>query len=278
MVKSIDSFNHFNSLKEVKINDSTKHVVSYNNLSSREDYTMNLDDFNSKDKSSHKKSFFIDRLVGSYKGYDPNNLNIIISREYSRDQYGNKLGLKYNNIDEVIKDLDKLKKVYSDYEGFAYYNQNVYLETYKYDSIQVSGCCPTSFAMIATYLKGETILPTDVIDAFLPYCYSSGTDVTGECFPDVCSKFGLKANRLDAFNKEQLMSELKKGNPIILNVVAGQFTSSGHYIVLLGIDDNGNVIVADPNSVYNSTQTYPIEVLMSQTNNTDGAAWSFEKE
>ena len=130
--------------------------------------------------------------------------------------------------------------------------------------------------MVATYLTGNNTFPTDVVEDFNPYCYETGTDVTGECFPDICEKYNIKPNRLDVHNKEQLLSELGEGNPIILNVIKGNFTGSGHYITLLGLDNNGDVIVADPNNVANSVKSYPIDLLMNQANDTNGAAWSFE--
>ncbi len=218
-----------------------------------------------------------DRFVGDYHGYNGDGLDIIISREYNRGDYGVATDQTYHSRDEVIADLEKLNKIYSDYPGFTYYNQNLYLENYKYDSIQVAGCCPTSFAMVATYLTGEDVLPTDVIGAFQPYCYESGTDVTGNCFPDVASQYGLTPKMLDWHNPDVLKAELEANHPIILNVSAGDFTNSGHYIVLLGIDKDGNVIVADPNSVSNSTRTYSLDRLISQTHEIDAAAWSFSK-
>ena len=44
------------------------------------------------------------------------------------------------------------------------------------------------------------------------------------------------------------------------------------------VDDDGNYIIADPNSVSNSTQTYTYEELKRETNNTASAAWAFRKD
>ena len=44
------------------------------------------------------------------------------------------------------------------------------------------------------------------------------------------------------------------------------------------VDDDGNYIIADPNSVSNSTQTYTYEELKREMNNTASAAWAFRKD
>ena len=209
-------------------------------------------------------------------GYNNDSLDIIIEREYTRDSEGNKIEPAFKSREEVIDKIEKLNKNFSDYPGFIYYNQNLYLENYKYDTIQNSGCCPTCFAMVATYLTGKETTPLDVIEAFNPYCFPDGTDVTGDCFPDVSSQFGLEAEKIDWHNKDAIVKELNEGHPIILNVGKGDFTSSGHFIVLLGINNDGKVVVADPNSISNSITNYDIDSILAQTANIENAAWSFK--
>ena len=47
----------------------------------------------------------------------------------------------------------------------------------------------------------------------------------------------------------------------------GDFTTTGHFIVLTGIGDNGDVLVNDPNSKKNSEKSWSIEKLIPQIRN-----------
>ena len=59
---------------------------------------------------------------------------------------------------------------------------------------------------------------------------------------------------------------LEAGNPVILALGAGDFTSSGHYIVLTDYQD-GQFYVNDPNSRIRSEQTWTYEQLEGQIRN-----------
>ena len=59
--------------------------------------------------------------------------------------------------------------------------------------------------------------------------------------------------------------------PVSYTHLPGDFTSAGHFIVLCGIKDNGEIIVHDPNSRKNSEKSWDLERLMSQIKN----LWSY---
>jgi hypothetical protein len=44
----------------------------------------------------------------------------------------------------------------------------------------------------------------------------------------------------------------------------GDFTYTGHFIVLTGVDANGDIIVNDPNSRKNSEKHWSLETLIPQ--------------
>ena len=51
----------------------------------------------------------------------------------------------------------------------------------------------------------------------------------------------------------------------------GDFTTTGHFIVLAGIANDGQVIVHDPNSAERSGRTWDLERVLSQCAN----LWAF---
>lgn len=59
---------------------------------------------------------------------------------------------------------------------------------------------------------------------------------------------------------------LKNGQPIICSVGPGDFTTSGHFIVLVGMED-GKIRVNDPNRHSTSSQLWDYDTLAGQINN-----------
>ncbi|CEI74267.1 C39 family peptidase [Romboutsia hominis] len=138
----------------------------------------------------------------------------------------------------------------------------------KYGSnfIAIDGCGPTSLAMVAVGLTGNTnINPKAVSD----FAYNSGYYVEGigskwSLMTDGASNFGLKGKEIP-LSKEVIISTLKKGEPIIATMGPGTFTTQGHYIVLTGVDKDGNIIVNDPDSKEKSNKTWDIDIFMKET-------------
>ena len=58
-----------------------------------------------------------------------------------------------------------------------------------------------------------------------------------------------------------------------MSMYPGTFTSSGHFIVLTGINDDGSISVADPNSEERSKNTYDISTFVNEGHE----MWSFDK-
>lgn len=83
-------------------------------------------------------------------------------------------------------------------------------------------------------------------------------------------KLGLEVHSV-IFDKEHIKKELNSGRPIICILGPGDFTTTGHFIVLTGVDENGGIIVNDPNSIINSKKSWDIEQLMHQIRN----LWSY---
>ncbi|MBD5545231.1 MAG: hypothetical protein HDR01_13620 [Lachnospiraceae bacterium] len=50
-----------------------------------------------------------------------------------------------------------------------------------------------------------------------------------------------------------IRNNLTVSTPMICSMYPGYFTYSGHFIILTGIDSNGNIIVNDPNSPNSSS-------------------------
>ena len=77
-------------------------------------------------------------------------------------------------------------------------------------------------------------------------------------------------NAPNAINRQaweiRIVDNLEVNNPIILALGPGDFTTAGHYVVLVGVED-GKFRVNDPNSVINSQKLWSYEELEGQIRN-----------
>ena len=140
--------------------------------------------------------------------------------------------------------------------------------TYGSDMMAITGCGPTCLAMVGYYLTGdaETYDPA-VIAAFAEKngYYAAGYGSSWTLISEGAVKLGLDVTEIPLVEK-RIKDNLEVGNPIICAMGAGDFTSSGHYIVLVGLKD-GKFIVNDPNSRSNSQRRWSYEQIQGQIRN-----------
>lgn len=154
---------------------------------------------------------------------------------------------------------------------FVNYYQYNYSEPYSEGTIATSGCGPTSMAMILTYLLGEEVSPVEMAELGNgDYTCSAGT--YWSFFGDMSDKYGVKCEQMEV-SSDNIVNNLEAGKPIIMSVGPGHFTSGGHFIVLRGIDENNNIIVADPASEDRSNETWDIDVFLDEGTQ----IWAFDK-
>ena len=130
----------------------------------------------------------------------------------------------------------------------------------------LTGCCPTSLAMVYQGLTGSfDRSPYDlgVLAARWGYMDSfNGTDTAflTNCAPDL----GLSCRQLSV-SADSITSALSAGEVVICNVGPGDFTTGGHFIVLAGLDSAGDVVVNDPFSAERSAMSWSAQTIAGQT-------------
>ena len=146
-------------------------------------------------------------------------------------------------------------------------------EKYGSDVIGITGCGPTCLAMAGYYLTGEeTFNPEQVAEfAYENGYYETGYGSSWTLISEGGVKLGLDVTELPLV-KGRIIENLEVGNPIILAMGAGDFTTTGHYIVLTGVED-GKFRVNDPNSVINSEKRWSYEEIEGQIRN----IWAIRK-
>ena len=140
-------------------------------------------------------------------------------------------------------------------------------EKYGSDFLAVTGCGPTCLAMAGYYLTGsKNMNPKDIaVFAEKNGYYAKGYGSSWTLISEGSTRLGLKATELPLV-KKKITDALEAGNPVILAMGAGDFTTTGHYIVLTSYED-GQFSVNDPNSIENSQKLWSYEQLESQIRN-----------
>lgn len=149
--------------------------------------------------------------------------------------------------------------------GYQTYGKNSF--------IGLSGCGPTSLAMVLYYLTGDETLTPDKIAAYAMKhdYYVEGTGTSWALMKDIPAMYGITVTEPQksewAFKKE-----LDQGNILICAMGSGDFTLAGHFIVLYGYEDNG-FMVNDSNCVARSRKRWAFHEIEGQIKK----IWAYEK-
>ena len=131
----------------------------------------------------------------------------------------------------------------------------------------ITGCGPTCLAMVGYYLTGDDWYTPENVAGFAweGGYYAPGYGSSWTLISEGAGKLGLTATELPLV-KKKMTDALEAGNPVILALGKGDFTSTGHYIVLTGVEEEG-FRVNDPNSRERSEQLWTYEQLEKQIRN-----------
>lgn len=133
-----------------------------------------------------------------------------------------------------------------------------------------SGCGPTCLSMAIFYLTGDRTCTPDVISQYSldNEYYVEGVGTAWSLLTDYPAEFGLTSYQVQ-LREAKLKAELDKGRYLICSVRPGDFTSSGHFILIYGYDENGFKI-NDPKCVYRSRLSWTYEQIQDDIK----ATWS----
>lgn len=140
------------------------------------------------------------------------------------------------------------------------------------DIIAIDGCGPTCMSMVYTGLTGKKDkTPADVAD----FCvennyYTKDTGTSWALMASGAQTLGLSVTRL-GITESAIKEALKAKKPVICSMAEGDFTDSGHFIVLTGVSEDGKLMINDPNSISRSEKEWEFSVVLKQIK----AAWSY---
>ena len=176
---------------------------------------------------------------------------------------------KYKGLEEI--DISK-EVTKGEIPHFLQWDERWGYETYGSDFLAVTGCGPTSLSMVVCGLTGDTKWnPYEVAKmAEDNGYYVDGSGSSWELMSSGAEKLGLTVSSV-IFDAEHIRATLESGQPIICVMGPGDFTDAGHFLVLTGVDQEGDIILQDPNSVERTKQHWDVQKLMNQMKN----LWSY---
>lgn len=139
--------------------------------------------------------------------------------------------------------------------GFKVYGSN---------AMGFTGCGPTCLSMVASYLYNDpTLTPGFMADYSIEngYCIP-GSGTSWALMSDGAMGLGLDVTEIP-LDEERVIANLEVGNPIIMIMGPGEFTSEGHFVVLCGYE-NGYYKINDPYSVVRSERSWTWDEFSDQ--------------
>ncbi len=137
-------------------------------------------------------------------------------------------------------------------------------ESYGDSCIGLAGCGPTCLSMVLFYLTRDETHTPDSIAAYSMKngYYVEGTGTSWALMEDVPKLYGIKVSSISRA-ANNMKAVLDNGGIIICAMGKGDFTISGHYIIIYGYDNEG-FMVNDPNCVARSGRRWTFSEIENQ--------------
>lgn len=197
---------------------------------------------------------------GSY----PKSLIELLERNPETEQFVLEYPLKKN--EEQTIDLSQYKGSGS-VPLFLQWDQRWGYIRYGSDVAGLTACGPLCLSMAAWYLTEDDAYSPDKMIAFASKngYYSPGNGSSWTLISEGGVKLGFDVTEIPLV-KSRIFKNLEVDNPIICAMGPGDFTTTGHYIVMTGCQD-GMIKINDPNSIANSEKLWTYEEIESQIRN-----------
>lgn len=218
-----------------------------------------------KGKLNSQEAERLDYIIKNIDSY-PDTLIDLVARNHETVDfvYSYKDREKYNNR-KLSADINSSYYIDGDVPLFLQWDRRWGYRTYGKEMIGLSGCGPTSLAMVIRHFDSDsTVNPYDVAKYSQDNGYVSADNFTSwKLFETGLSKYGLESQ--DVIPVEAKMKKALDDNKIlIVSVKPGIFTERGHIIVIKGYNKNGDFLINDPNSIVNTNKTWSFDELKSE--------------
>jgi len=213
---------------------------------------------------------YMDRLGFTQEEKDWATLLYSVMTEDQRTNYGDTDGTGYYGTDygDVTFSNAETPVVYYN-QTDARWGNKAYGKT---STIGRAGCGPTALAIAVASLTSNQVTPYDVAQWSMEnggVCEGSGS--YHSLITNGGRHYGLTVTSIGRDGKK-LVEALQGGKLVIAIMAKGHFTSSGHFIVLRGVTEDGKILVADPASVKRSNKEWDLNIITGEASRKVGSA------
>lgn len=168
-------------------------------------------------------------------------------------------------IPKVYNDTRLSMRNHKEYiAGYIYFNQGDGAWNQNGYCIAKAGCGPTSMAVVITSLTGKWVTPLDTAIWGYQHGFYSREGSAHEMIPAMAAAYGLRCQGVGT-DYQAIKKALKAGKPVVCLMGPGYFTRGGHFMVLVAIDNNDCVTVADVGSRTRSAYKYRLADIIAQS-------------
>lgn len=160
----------------------------------------------------------------------------------------------------------------------VYYNQydeRYADQPYGTDPIGGYGCGPTAMAIVVSSLTDDMVDPIEMAKWSYDngyWCSKSGS--YHALIPAAAKEWGLPVEGCPATEPQRIVDALGEGKLVVALMSKGHFTSSGHFIVLRGVEDE-QILVADPASTTRSQKAWDLSIIVNEASRSAVAGGPF---
>lgn len=128
-----------------------------------------------------------------------------------------------------------------------------------------SACGPVVLSSTYIHFTGDTSMNPVEMSRWAENqgYYINGFGTSGYIFEKGAKDLGLSSYAIP-FEMESIKNSLDAGDILVLHVTEGYFTTGGHYIMLIGYDEDDKLIIHDVNSPNNSQKKWDYDKIADQ--------------
>lgn len=138
-------------------------------------------------------------------------------------------------------------------------------QPYGTDTIGPYGCGPTAMAMAVASLTDTDTDPVKMAAWAVDHGYwARRSGSYHSIVQGIARDFGLEAESFTGRTPSELRRALRSKDLLVALMGKGHFTTGGHFILIRGVTLSGEVLVADPNSLERSLQTWDPQIILDE--------------